>query len=86
MLQLDSDQWTRLRHAYGEASNIPALLRALPTAEVKRGADAEPWMSLWSSLCHQCDVYSASYAAVPHIVEAARSRSPKERAEFLFLA
>jgi hypothetical protein len=28
----------------------------------------EPWFSLWSSLAHQGDVYSASFAAVPHIV------------------
>ncbi|MBP3983510.1 hypothetical protein J5837_03650 [Pseudoxanthomonas helianthi] len=30
----------------------------------------EPWFSLWSSLCHQGDVYPASFAAVPHIVDA----------------
>ncbi|WP_245293744.1 hypothetical protein [Rhizobium bangladeshense] len=33
--------------------------------------NAEPWFSLWSSLCHQGDVYTASYAAVPHIVRIA---------------
>lgn len=29
----------------------------------------EPWFSLWSSLCHQGDVYTASYAAVPDLVQ-----------------
>jgi hypothetical protein len=33
--------------------------------------NSEPWFSLWSSLCHQGDVYDASYAAVPHLVEIA---------------
>jgi len=28
----------------------------------------EPWFTLWSSLAHQGDVYSASFAAVPHVV------------------
>ena len=28
---------------------------------------------LWSSLCHEGDVYTASYAAVPHIVQMANS-------------
>ncbi|HWS70134.1 MAG TPA: hypothetical protein VN325_45810 [Steroidobacteraceae bacterium] len=29
-----------------------------------------PWFTIWSSLAHQGDVYSASFAAVPHIVAA----------------
>jgi hypothetical protein len=29
---------------------------------------SEPWFSLWSALAHQGDVYSASFAAVPHVV------------------
>ena len=32
--------------------------------------DQEPWFSLWSALAHQNDVYSASFAAVPHVVQA----------------
>lgn len=36
-----------------------------------RGWKQEPWYGLWSSLCHQGDVYTASYAAVPHIVAVA---------------
>lgn len=70
MLQLDSKIWERLEHAYGSAEDIPNLilqLRGFPSAE---GAEAEPYFSLWSALCHQGDVYSASYSAVPHIVSA----------------
>ena len=69
MISLDSERWASLSHAYGEASDIPQLLRdlaALP-AEVA-GDQTEPYFSLWSALCHQGDVYSASFAAVPHIV------------------
>jgi hypothetical protein len=32
--------------------------------------EREPWFSLWSALAHQGGVYSASFAAVPHVVHA----------------
>ena len=87
MLDLDSDRWRDLSHAYGAATDIPALLRQLPTAPVKsEDSKREPWFSLWSALCHQSDVYPASFAAVPHIIAASQRRQPTDRAEYLFLA
>lgn len=72
MLGLDDPRWTALTHAYGSASDIPELLRQLAEATgPKDSYEAEPWYTLWSSLCHQGDVYEASYAAVPHIVNIA---------------
>jgi hypothetical protein len=67
MLSLDSPEWANLKHAYGSASDIPALLRQLDTLPSSEGY-AEPWFSIWSALAHQGDVYSASFAAVPHVV------------------
>ena len=67
MLPLDSARWAELNHAYGKAANVPQLLRQLesfPTSE----DESEPWFSIWSALAHQGDVYSASFAAVPHVV------------------
>jgi hypothetical protein len=69
MLPLDDPRWAELRHAYGPASDIPELLRQLRSFPPEDAHDAEPYYSLWSALCHQDDVYPASYAAVPHIVE-----------------
>jgi len=87
VLDLDSDAWGELRHAYGSAADIPALLRQLPSAPIKsRESESEPWFSLWSALCHQSDVYEASFAAVPHIIAAAARRAPSGRSEYLFLA
>jgi hypothetical protein len=72
MLSLDSRRWAELKHAYGTAWDIPTLLRQL--SELPSSANnAEPWFTLWSALAHQGDVYSASFAAVPHVVHALAS-------------
>lgn len=67
-----------MQHAYGDAGDVPDLLQALATSTgPKAGSQDEPWFSLWSSLCHQGDVYTASYVAVPHIVQiAAHAKEP----------
>lgn len=70
MLSLDSPQWGVLRHAYGTASDIPELLRRLYDVSACDPGEDEPWATLWSSLAHQGDVYSATFAAVPHVVAA----------------
>ncbi len=86
MLSLNSPRWNELSHAYGNAGNIPAVLEQLKTAPPMAEPDSEPWFSLWSSLCHQYDVYTASYAALPHVIAIGASRPPGERLDHLYLA
>ncbi len=62
MLELDDPRWNQLDHAYGPAGNVPGMLRALERGE------QELWDVLVPSLCHQGAVFTATYAAVPHIV------------------
>lgn len=69
MLSLESNQWSELQHAYGSASDIPNLLSQLDVLPDSNGND-EPWFSIWSALAHQGDVYPASFAAVPHVIQA----------------
>jgi hypothetical protein len=72
MLPLDHPRWSELRHAYGAADDVPERLRALAAAPGPAGEiEQEPWYGLWSALCHQGNVFSASYAAIPHIVRIA---------------
>jgi hypothetical protein len=86
MLSLESRRWSELKHAYGTASDIPVLLHQLEQLPSSEG-DAEPWFSLWSALAHQGDVYSASFAAVPHVVQAlARAPSQADPSYFQFPA
>ena len=72
MLSLDSPRWSELEHAYGSASDIPALLKRLSDVQDSKD-NGGPWSDLWSSLAHQGDVYSASFAAVPYVVQALAS-------------
>src|SRR4051794_29266383 len=78
--------WSALQHAYGPASDIPALLARARTAPAPIDYTSEPWFTLWSSLYHQDDIYSASYAAVPELVAIAGECGGLIAAEGLFLA
>jgi hypothetical protein len=74
MLALDDPRWSTLRHAYGAAGDVPRWLDALP--------DEDVWESLWSALCHQGSVYTASYAAVPHLAAIAGALPPVPQARY----
>ncbi len=82
MLSLDDPRWETLDHAYGPAADLPSRLRELASGAVSE----ELTEALWSSLWHQGDVYTASYAAAPHIVDAAAAMAPERRVEWLVLA
>jgi hypothetical protein len=82
LLSLDDRRWSELQHAYGGAENIPALLKQLadlPSSE----NNEEPWFSIWSALAHQGDVCSASFAAVPHVIETPASAPSKADSSYL---
>lgn len=86
MLALNDPRWTTLAHAYGPAQDIPVLL-------AKAGQDFRPghqhgstWFDLWSALCHQGDTYSASYAALPHLVVMAPGHLRRDRYDPLLLS
>jgi hypothetical protein len=85
MLNLESDRWSKLSHAYGSAGDIPELLRRLPDAPPMKPKNDDPWYYAWSALCHQYSVYTASYAAVPHLVEMASAARGRRRLDFLSL-
>ena len=81
-----SVDWSSLEHAYGNAADVPKLLASARSASAPTDYRDEPWFGLWSALCHQGDVYTASYAALPELVDIARSRDGAAGAELLLLA
>ena len=66
-------EWVALQHAYGAAGDVPALLVAAEDS----GAEFGPaWDEVWSRLCHQGTVYTASYAALPLLTHIAERHAP----------
>ncbi|EPW4410182.1 hypothetical protein ACWLOZ_004290 [Vibrio parahaemolyticus] len=78
------NNWQELNHAYGSAGDMPALLAELAFYPIESSYEAEPWFSLWSALCHQGDIYSASFVAVPEIVK--HLANNPQKATFSFFA
>jgi HEAT repeat protein len=77
---LDGVPWGALQHAYGEARDVPDLLRALATEPEDR---AETWRALRSNLIHQGTVYEATSRAVPFLIRLAESPDVAARDEIL---
>lgn len=73
--------WNTLKHAYGKAADIPALLAA-----ISPDSESDAWYDLWSRLCHQGTVYAASFAALPTLLELATTWNPRERGQVLTMA
>jgi hypothetical protein len=65
--------WAALRHAYGAAGDVPALLVAAEEAGEDTG---RVWNEVWGRLCHQGTVYTASYAALPLLAGIAQRQAP----------
>ncbi|MEZ4489314.1 MAG: hypothetical protein R3C24_12995 [Cyanobacteriota/Melainabacteria group bacterium] len=90
MISLDSPRWKELRQAYGTAEAVPELLRAMEKEDAQRvamttsgGGSKSVWHDIWSSLCHQSSVYTATYAAVPYMVSVAKKGSLTLRLDVL---
>ncbi|SOD88380.1 hypothetical protein SAMN06272765_5692 [Streptomyces sp. Ag109_G2-15] len=74
--------WSQLTHAYGPADDIPGLFARLDGGP----GDEQVWHALWSALCHQGSVYSASFAALPLLTDIATGRAAGDRDEAVALA
>lgn len=68
---LDCVAWPDLDHAYGPAADTPEWLRQLADGTDEQAEEAV--QELWSSICHQGSVYSASAAAAPFLARLAAS-------------
>ncbi len=80
---LDAIDWKSLTHAYGEASDVPKLIRALASEHAgKREGALE---GLFSTIWHQGTVYPASAAAVPFLIALVGSDAQGDLAAILEL-
>ena len=79
--ELNSVDWKSLKHAYGDASDVPGLIRDLTSTRSKRRDAA--YEKLYSNIWHQGAVYSATPYAVPFIVGLLQIPNLPDRARVL---
>ncbi|WP_406098558.1 hypothetical protein [Streptomyces sp. NBC_01013] len=79
---IDDIDWAALEHAYGPADDVPALLRAAGSTDARDRDEAVD--ELYTSLCHQGSVYSATAPAVHFVARLARD-GPGRRLPLLWL-
>ncbi|MFD1325768.1 HEAT repeat domain-containing protein, partial [Micromonospora sonneratiae] len=75
---LDKIRWSRLRHAYGSAAEVPDLLRGLvdPDPAVREVA----LDGMYGAVHHQGDVYPCTIAAIPFLLRIAQHPGSPGRA------
>ncbi|KAL5357000.1 hypothetical protein BJX96DRAFT_143752 [Aspergillus floccosus] len=78
---IDSVDWASLSHAYGEATDVPADLRALVSPDPKERKAA--YYSLQGTIYHQGSRYSASVPAVPYLLAILKQPSTPDRAHLI---
>jgi hypothetical protein len=94
---LDAVDWSRYRHAYGPATDVPGLLRALAHDEAaseelrahaasrgKHVFDTVTWI-LWGNVYHQGSVWGVTAKVVPFLVELLDADLSAPRREFLLM-
>ncbi len=81
--KLETVNWNELTHAFGEASDLPILIRALASEKVYEREEA---MSvLFTNIWHHGVVFEASAYVVPFLIELAQNADISNRNELLIL-
>jgi HEAT repeat protein len=80
---LEEIDWGNLHHAYGPASDVPDLLRAL--ASPRRKERSRAIYDLYGNIWHQGTVYEATAYAVPFLIELLREPAVQDKAAILGL-
>ncbi|CAN5235931.1 hypothetical protein BH11MYX1_BH11MYX1_07710 [soil metagenome] len=80
---LDAIDWTDSKTAYGPATDVPQMLRALDAANADTRAEA--FHEAYGNIFHQGTRYPATVLAVPFVIELAAQPTPKDLPELLAL-
>ena len=80
---LDKINWSQLHHAYGDASNVPTLIRKLLSQDEGERDEAE--QDLFNCICHQGTIWEATSYAVPFLWELVKSPETPDKLKIIFL-
>ncbi|MER5768524.1 PBS lyase [Streptomyces sp. NPDC001985] len=74
---IDEVDWAALEHAYGPADDVPELLRGLASADpAEREAALD---GMYGAVHHQGDVYDATLACIPFLLELVADPAVQDR-------
>ncbi|MFF8844596.1 PBS lyase [Streptomyces sp. NPDC015127] len=74
---IDEVDWASLAHAYGPAEDVPELLRGLASADPEEREHALD--AMYGSVHHQGDVYDATLACIPFLMELVADPAVEDR-------
>ncbi|MEU1291631.1 HEAT repeat domain-containing protein [Streptomyces sp. NPDC005840] len=80
---IDEVDWASMRHAYGSARDVPALLWGLASADAAEREAALDGM--YGAVHHQGDVYDSTLACLPFLFELVEREEVRDRDEVLGL-
>ncbi|MEU3693638.1 PBS lyase [Streptomyces narbonensis] len=80
---IDDVDWASMDHAYGDASDVPELLRGLASADAAERETALDGM--YGAVHHQGDVYDSTVACVPFLFELVATAGLPGRGEIVEL-
>jgi len=80
---LDAIDWTGSKTAYGQATSVPLMIRALDAADAETRDEA--FREAYGNIFHQGTRYPATALAVPFVIELAAQPAPKQLPELLSL-
>ncbi len=75
---LDEIKWRDLSHAYGDAGNVPQMIRNLMSSDEDMREQQGKW-ELLSTIYHQGNVYQATGYAIPFLIELLNSDHPSDK-------
>lgn len=81
MIELDSPDWAKYTHAYGDASDVPSLFAKLRVALPDTWDDVNAVLT--NTIMHQGDVFTATYAIAPHLLQYAIDLGPRKQSDDL---
>lgn len=80
---LDEIDWSKLSHAYGEATDVPGQLRGLVSEDKEERSQA--FGELCGGILHQGTIYEATAFVVPFLIELLKSTDLLDKNEILIL-
>lgn len=80
---LDDVDWASMRHAYGSAAEVPAMIRALASPDAAERTKA--LSDFYSAVHHQGDIYRCTTASLPFLFALAADPANPGRAEVVGL-